>query len=61
MNPITIPMMTKQSQPVLTAVMLVLVIAAFAGVCWLLACHEHRSRKRKKAGHSPHTGHHGNH
>jgi len=39
----------------------VLVIAAILGVCYMLACHEHRSRKRKKAGHSNHTGHHGNH
>lgn len=61
MNPITIPMMTKHSQPVLTAVLLVLVIAAFAGVCYLLACHQHGARKRKKTGQSSHTGHHGNH
>lgn len=61
MNPITIPMMTKQSQPVLTAVMLGIVIVLFVGVCYLLACHEHGARKRKKAGHSKHTGHHGNH
>lgn len=61
MNPITIPMMTKSSQPVLAAVLLVLVFGAILGVCFLLARHEHRARKRKKAGHSHHTGHHGNH
>lgn len=61
MNPITIPMMVKSQQPVLTFVMLALVIAAFAGVCWLLGRHHHHARKRKKHGQSPHTGHHGNH
>jgi len=61
MNPITIPMMTKSHQPVLTGVLLVLVIAAILGVCFLMARHEHRARKRRKHGHSNHTGHHGNH
>lgn len=61
MNPITVPMMVKQSHPVMTAVLLVLVLGAIACVCFLLLRHQHRARKRKKAGHSPHTGHHGNH
>lgn len=61
MNPITIPMMVKSSQPVLAAVLLALVGAAFAGVCYLMLRHEHHARKRKKHGHSNHTGHHGNH
>jgi hypothetical protein len=61
MNPITVPMMVKQSHPVMTAVLLVLVFAAIAAVCYLLGRHHHHARKRKKAGHSPHTGHHGNH
>lgn len=61
MNPITIPMMTKQSQPVLTTVLLVVVIVLIGVVCYLLACHQHGARKRKKAGQSNHTGHHGNH
>lgn len=61
MNPITIPMMTKSSQPVLTAVLLAAVIAAFVCVCFLMARHEHRSRKRKKNDHGNHAGRHGNH
>ncbi len=61
MNPITIPMMVKQSHPVMTAVLLVLVLAAILGVCFLMLRHQHHARKRKKHGHSPHTGHHGNH
>lgn len=61
MNPITIPMMVKGSQPVLAAVLLALVAAAFLGVCFLLGRHHHRARKRKKHGHGNHTGHHGNH
>lgn len=61
MNPITIPMMVKGHQPVLAAVLLALIGAAFLGVCFLMARHQHHARKRKKHGHSPHTGHHGNH
>lgn len=61
MNPLTIPMMTKSSQPVLTTVLLGIVIVLILVVCYLLATHLYASRKRKKAGHSHHTGHHGNH
>lgn len=61
MNPITVPMMVKSQQPVLTAVLLVLVGVAILGVCFMLLRHERGTRRRKKHGDSPHTGHHGNH
>lgn len=61
MNPITTPMMVKGHQPVLAAILLVLIAAAFLGVCYLMLRHQHHTRKRKKAGRSDHTGHHGNH
>lgn len=61
MNPITVPMMVKSQQPVLSFVLLVLVAGAILGVCWMLGCHHHRARKRKKDGQDNHTGHHGNH
>lgn len=61
MNPITVPMMVKQSHPVMTGILLVLVLAAIVGVCFMMLRHQHHTRKRKKAGHSDHTGHHGNH
>lgn len=61
MSPITVPMMVKQSQPVLAITLLVLVGVAILGVCWLMFHHERHARKRKKQGHSNHTGHHGNH
>lgn len=61
MSPITVPMMVKQSQPMLALTLLVLVGAAILCVCWLMFHHERRARKRKKQGHSNHTGHHGNH
>jgi hypothetical protein len=61
MNPLTVPMMVKSQQPVLTAVLLVLVGAAILAVCFMLLRHQRGARKRKKHGDSPHTGHHGNH
>jgi len=61
MNPITIPMMVKSQQPVLTAVLLAFIAAAIVGVCWMLGRHHREDRKRKKRGDSPHTGRHGNH
>jgi hypothetical protein len=61
MSTITIPMMVKSTQPVLTFVLLAAVGAAIACVCYLLLRHQHRVRKAKKDGRGPHTGHHGNH
>lgn len=61
MNPITVPMMVKSHEPVLAFVLLALVGAAIAGVCWWLGLHHHRARKRRKHGQDNHTGHHGNH
>ncbi|MDD5302370.1 MAG: hypothetical protein PHS14_04600 [Elusimicrobia bacterium] len=61
MNPLTIPMMVKTNQPVLTFVLLALVGAAIVGVCYLMLRHQHHTRKRKKNGRNNHTGHHGNH
>jgi len=61
MNPLTIPMMVKSSSPVLSAVLLTGTLVSILAVCFLLLRHEHRTRKAKKRGDSPHTGHHGNH
>lgn len=61
MNPLTVPMIVKQSNPVLTAVLLTVIGVLIGCVLYLLFRHEHRTRVAKKKGHSPHTGHHGNH
>ncbi|MBI4062038.1 MAG: hypothetical protein HY403_11495 [Elusimicrobia bacterium] len=61
MNPLTIPMIVKTSQPVLTAVLLGVIGALIGCVLYWMLRHEHRTRKARKHGHSPHTGHHGNH
>lgn len=61
MNPITVPMIVKSSQPVLTAVLLAIIGVLIGCVLYLLFRHEHRTRKARKGGHSPHTGRHGNH
>ena len=61
MDPITITMLGKSTQPVLTYTLLTFVACAIAGVAYMLFRHQHRTRKARKHGHSPHTGHHGNH
>jgi hypothetical protein len=61
MNPITIPMIAKSSNPLVTTVLFTAVVAAIGFVLYLMLRHEHRTRKARKKGHSPHTGHHGNH
>lgn len=61
MSPITVPMIVKNHHPVLTWVLLAAVGAAIAFVVYMLCRHAHRTHTAKKHGHSPHTGHHGNH
>ncbi len=61
MNPITIPMIVKNHHPVLTWVLLAAVGVAIAFITYMMLRHQHRTRKAKKQGDSPHTGHHGNH
>ena len=61
MYTMSIPFIVKTSNPVLTYGLLLVVGAAIIGVCYLMFRHQHRTRKAKKHGHSPHTGHHGNH
>jgi hypothetical protein len=63
MNPsdLTIPMIVKTRYPILTYIMLAAVGIAIAYVLYLMVRHELRLRRAKKHGHSPHTGHHGNH
>lgn len=56
-----IPMTVKTTQPILTYVLLAAVCAAIVCVCYMMFRHEHRTRKARKKGHSPHTGRHGNH
>jgi hypothetical protein len=58
---LTIPMIVKSRYPVLTYVMLAAVSASIIYVLYLMIRHEYRIRRAKKHGHSPHTGHHGNH
>lgn len=61
MSPIAVPFIVKSHQPVLTFVLLGIIGAAIGAVCYWLGLHHHEERKRKKHGHSPHTGRHGNH
>ena len=61
MNPLTVPMIVKASQPILTFIMLSAVGCASAFVLYLMVRHELRIREAKKRGHGPHTGHDGNH
>ena len=61
MNTLTIPFIVKGHHPILTAVLLALVGVAIGFVVYMLLRHQHRTRKARKQGHSPHTGHHGNH
>jgi hypothetical protein len=58
---LTIPMIVKSRYPILTYVMLAAVGIAIVYVLYLMISHERRIRSAKKGGHSPHTGHHGNH
>lgn len=61
MTPLTVPMMVKAHDPVLTGVLLTVIGALIGCVLYMMFRHEHRTRKAKKKGDSPHTGHHGNH
>lgn len=61
MNPLTVPMIVKSSQPVLTAVLLAIIGVLIGCVLYLMFKHERRARKARKRGESPHTGRHGNH
>jgi hypothetical protein len=61
MSALTIPMIVKTNHPILTYIMLASVSVAIGFVVYLMCRHEHRTRKAKKHGQSPHTGHHGNH
>ena len=61
MNPLTVPMIVKTTHPALTLIMLAAVGAAILFVLYMILRHEVRTRAARKRGHSPHTGHHGNH
>ena len=61
MNPLMLPRLGKNQHPVLTAVMLVAVGSAIIFVLYMMIRHHVHTRRAKKRGHSPHTGHHGNH
>lgn len=54
-------MMVKAHDPVLTGVLLTVIGVLIGCVLYMMFRHEHRTRTAKKKGHSPHTGHHGNH
>jgi len=58
---LSIPTSVKTQFPVLTYVMLASVTILICYVLYLMIRHEFRLRRAKKHGHSPHTGHHGNH
>jgi hypothetical protein len=58
---LTIPMIVKSRYPILTYIMLAAVSVSIGYVLYLMIRHEYRIRRAKKYGHSPHTGHHGNH
>lgn len=61
MNPLTVPMIVKSHDPFLTGVLLTVIGVLIGFVLYMLFRHEHRTRKARKKGDSPHTGHHGNH
>lgn len=61
MNPLTVPMIVKATNPVLTAVLLAIIGLLIGCVLYMMFRHEHRTRKARKRGDSPHTGRHGNH
>lgn len=57
----TLPTIDKSTNPALVYVLLAAVGVAIGFVCYMMLRHQHRTRKAKKHGDSPHTGHHGNH
>ena len=61
MTPLTVPMMVKAHDPILTGILLTVIGVLIGCVLYMMFRHEHRTRAAKKKGHSPHTGHHGNH
>ncbi len=61
MYTMSIPFIVKSSNTILTYGLLAVVLGAIVYVSYKLFRHQHRTRKSRKHGHSPHTGHHGNH
>ena len=61
MYTMNIPFIVKNSNPIVTYGLLTIVGVAIGFVVYMLFRHRHRTRHAKKHGHSPHTGHHGNH
>ena len=61
MYTMNIPFIVKNSNPIVTYGLLTIVGVAIGFVVYMLFRHSHRTRRAKKHGHSPHTGHHGNH
>ena len=57
----TLPTIAKTTNPIVTYGLLAVVGVAICFVVYKLLRHRHRTRHAKKHGHSPHTGHHGNH
>lgn len=62
MNSIILPTVQKSgSNSLLASVLLILVLCAICYVVYWMGKHQHRTRKAKKSGQSPHDGRHGNH
>ena len=61
MYSIAIPTIVKTTNPFVTFVLLGLVGAAIGFVAYMMFRHHRRASHARKHGHSPHTGHHGNH
>ena len=62
MNSIILPTVQKSSSNSLAAwIFLALVLGAIVCVLYWMGRHQHRTRKARKLGLSPHTGRHGNH